>query len=339
MSSLLRLETILTDTNENFDFPNDSFSSLKQHHPKVTLTKMGVDGNDAEAVIIVESLLSSNIDGYNLRLSKAPCSNVTCMERYHQYLQTLSSVDDFDSKKKSDLDNKLKNPHECYKFIIHEYDASLDAAAVQSILENDSRLRSEDESTVQTNIRRSSRKKNLTSKTAFELNVDKSKNLAQLRLLIYEKCNNKRISTQQLWLFWYNVDLREGMMIELLGVWNELTMEEVLKDIPAPIVDQPEIIIALVSACSTHSLNCTETETSIIEEDEVVLDSLVKLATQDDCETPGGETGRKSKRGRERGFAGTFLQSSVLSDEQDTNAANSKPSSSDAVMIDLCLEE
>lgn len=340
LSSLLSLNTILTDTKEKQDISNNLFIHFKQHHPKATLSKMDVNRKDDDTTISVENLASSHVDGYNIRLCKAPCSNKTCMDRYHQYLQSLLTLEDSDSKKKSNSESKLKNPHWHHTFIIHEYDSSFNAAAVQSNLENDFRSRLEEEHSVETNIRRSSRNKNATSRTTFELNVDTSKNLAQLRLLIYEKCNNKRISTHQLWIFWYNAEAQEGMMMELLGIWNERTMGDILKDIPTPIIDQSEIIIALISvACSDHSLNCTESKTDTNDEDETMLDFLVKLATQDDCETPGVEGSRRSKRGRERGFAGTFLQSSILSDENEVNAENSKASSSDAIMIDLCLEE
>jgi hypothetical protein len=165
------------------------------------------------------------------------------------------------------------------------------------------------------NVRRSGRKRNsrlksITSPYVFK--SSRSNNLAQLRLLIDQRCrdNSGDLIDQKLALFIFDKEENRGAALQLEDVPNERQMKDVLEIVRDD--DFVEIILytELPKKRTTRKDDDSKRQQSQ-DENSNLYNLLLEIATSenDDCT---GDTCGKRKRNEERGFQGTFLQSTLV---------------------------
>lgn len=309
LKSMLKLQNILIDTVTSSCTFETFQSQLQLHHPQLKVSKL--QSNNGNTPIQTKDILTDLVEysDHKFHFFHEPCSDSTCISDYHQHLEQVKPIE-----KKSLNESKHEEKKEveieicasddfCYE--VHEYDGSVDANQIQSMLEKQWSERMDGIEEVQSSVRRSSRKRNSASNHTFKLQGKKTDILAQFRLLVYEKSNNKNISSHQLSIFSFDKTSRQGIMIEVLGEWNERHMHSVLSELPVTVTDDKTIHVVLSSNGETAS----KKRSTAGDNDESLFDMLVQMAT--DCQSPAQNPKAPRKRRRqERGFAGTFLQSS-----------------------------
>jgi hypothetical protein len=329
VSSMTELENIVASD----DSSGSSTFQYIGYHPQVTLGMT----LDCEPNVDINTFFKNTpqIEGV-LHFTQEPCNETACVEEYHQYFSALlppksqkniekNGKGEFIAHQEIDL---IDNDH--LSFVVHEFAGGVDDAAAQAMVEKELSGKSDNETPTVTNLRRSSRKRNVSSNTVYAFNCKKHDNLAQFRLRIYERSNNKKIATHRLAVFVFNADSQEGTMMEILGSWNELRMEEVLKKFPLLIPFEDTIHIVLVSIGDADNIfkKGTSFDKTDIDDDSALFDVLMHIATGVD--SPNNQNNGKKKRSEERGFAGTFLQSSFqqsvqnaeIKDENDSASSN-----------------
>ena len=270
------------------------------------------------------------------------CKDVSCLSNFSRYLDDIQTIEDEtssteSSKKKSrnrkqavSKTNELEPQTTCgssrmlcedvdeTSFIqvnVHEFDTSCELRKSIDDVEKEFKERyttiyREDRSTV----RRSSRKRNgyQCGKNMFSLSVSKDANLATLRLQIYEQSINKDLANHALSVFVFDSTKGEGLNFELKGEWNERIFYEILKNPPLRIESNDSIIIILNTKSSLGSSNrkkrrgpgCYDYEETAL------FDVLVEMSNV--AQSINEDFSRPDKRTRqEKGFVGTFLQSTA----------------------------
>jgi len=340
ISSMLELEQIVaSDGNlrsQNFQHEN--------YHPKLTLENTPAD---CEGRIDFNEFFtdSPEVVGQLLRFTQEPCDEKSCVDEYHQYFCALPLQEEEKPAEMKCAGNPVASQEieilddEQLNFEVHEFAGFTNDATAQAILEKCFKDELNNEAPAATNIRRSSRKRNAPSNTTFTFRCKKGDNLAQFRLRIYEQSNNIQISTHRLSVFLFNADSQEGTTMEILGSWNELRMEEVLNKFPLAIPFEETIHIVL--AASNLSKKQMVSDGNDVEDDSTVLDVLAFIATGVESPKKSGKRSDKTKRNHERGFAGTFLQSSFHQSNQNIEIVdgNGIVPSNKAIEIDISDNE
>jgi hypothetical protein len=341
LSSMLELEEIVAlDDNlcsEKFLYEN--------YHPKLTLENAPAD---CEGIIDLNEFFtdSPHVLGQLLHFTQKPCDEKSCVDEYHQYLCALPSQEEEKPPETQRTENSVASQEidiiddEQLIFKVHEFAGFTDDTTAQAILEKRFKGKLNIEAPAATDIRRSSRKRNAPSDTTtFTLRCKKGDNLAQFRLRIYEQSNNIKISTHRLSVFLFNTDSQEGTMMEILGSWNELRMEEVLTKCPLTIPLEETIHIVLAS--SNLSKKQMGSDGNDVEDDSTVLDVLAFIATGVESPKKSGKSSGKKKQNQERGFAGTFLQSSFHQSNQSAELVdgNGIVPNNKAIAIDISDDE
>lgn len=199
------------------------------------------------------------------------------------------------------------------EFQVYEFDGSKSANECLSTVMKE-RVDPDEKST----LRRSSRNHG-NSKTCFKFLADMNSNLAQIRLQVYEKSENKNLSKHRLSLLGLTDD-EKPLDVELCHDWDDRSISFILKDLPIHLQSESkvELILSCKNAKSQDKLSKEENQT---ENDDSLFDMLVQIATCGD--QPQVHTKRGKKRREERGFSGTFLQSSFQASSSDTKSQNS----------------
>lgn len=318
IESLWEIQNILYLEKNEEPCPYESFKNkLQVQHPQIEM-KMVASEDMHDTDIEINNLLHNvmNSTDKDACFTHPLCSSTTCVEDYHQYMATSTVLSNPPSgtKHTNNCDEEIEifeSDDICYE--IHEYDGSADLDQIKTMLEKIWNEKMDGIEVVQSSIRRSSRRKSAASSpNTFKIFGKKTDNLAQFRLQIYEKSINKKISTHRLSKFSFDNSSREGIMDELASGWDERQMDSVLSSIPTPTgTDNGTIHIVL----STHAWTSTDQSPGNGEDnDESIFDSLVQTAT--DCQSPNHNSkGTRKRQREERGFAGTFLQSSFHESE------------------------
>lgn len=310
LKSILKLQNILLDeATQSCDF--DTFQSeLQLRHPQLKITTLQ---NEDDSAIQTKFIISELQKGskFKAHFPSQPCSEPACGNMYHDHIKAIKTNEN-NSRPEASKDEEKKDTeveicaNDNFFFEIHEFDGSSDSNEIRTKLEKKWNERLDGIEEMQQNRRRSLRKKNNSGSHTFKICGKKEIILAQFRLLVYEKSNNKKISSHQLHIFSFDEISRQGIMIELLGEWNERKMQTVLSELP---IDVMNGTIHVVLIAKDSSLGKKRPPEEDIDDEETVFDMLVQMATN--CQSPTSNTKSSRKRRRqERGFAGTFLQSS-----------------------------
>ncbi len=310
-SSLSHLEEILFDSGKE-----ELKLFLHQSSPQLLVS--GISSDDCQKLKGVTDIIAAKScwlnDGGKTELVDAPCIDESCNAKFLDYIQdSLGNGDPSPSKQKRDaevVEVPQVHSNEKYTFQVHEFSSSIDRKTSEDMLAKQ-RLEG-----IKTAMRRSARRRG-TGANLFSLEINKSDNLAQLRLRVYENSNSKSLSTHMLSVFYFVEASQEGVTMELLGEWNEKTMDEVLTSLPLKVVDDPTITLVLNTQENNDQI---KTSGERKEMDDSLFDLLVHMATSSDKdETFTPKNGRGRKRREERGFAGTFLQSSFNAPSSTTD--------------------
>jgi hypothetical protein len=259
------------------------------------------------------------------------CKDMTCLNNFSRYLDDIQNVEETstDSSKKKSA-NKIQASAQMVDALevleqvvdenliqvnVHEFDTTCELRRSIETIEKEFRGKSSVNREDRTTIRRSTRKRNgyQSGKSKFSLNVSKDANLATLRLQIYEQCINKDLETHTLSLFIFDSTKGEGLNFELKGEWNERLFREILQEIPLPIESNDPVLIILNTKSSLGPIKkrrrTSKRNAGSDEEESALFDVLVQMSNVAQsaigCSRPG------KRRREERGFLGTFLQSTV----------------------------
>lgn len=301
-SSLVELENILGD-----DIIPESFSAL---HPILIIRN--ASSNFTSNLHSLNDLVSSfsPMQSDNVRVSwkQDVCGDKSCYDEYLSKIVAISITESAESNttKSKDRNQNVINVEEdavlqdsnSILIEVHEFDGSKATDQCLSAIEMELT-----NTEVSGSVRRS-RRNNDKSKKVFSFHESKRSNLAQMRLRIYEKSENKHISRHQLSVFAFSEDSKV-FYIELLPEWNERSIESILSDLPESLIKESKLQVILNSLSSKDQSEFCAEENG--ECDDTVFDMLLQLATGD--ESPQ-VTKRGKRRREERGFSGTFLQSS-----------------------------
>jgi hypothetical protein len=305
-ASLLELETVLFGD----DVIPEPFSAF---NPIIVVQgpSNGVNPNFHSLNDLVSSISETNVAA---SWKLASCNDKCC---YDEYLSKIASMTMTDSKKSRSTKKSNKpndNSHDIFivdddtvmensnalLIDVHEFDGSIGTDRCLSAIEMELC-----NSEINGSVRRS-RRKNDRSKKVFSFYESKRSNLAQMRLRVYEKSENKNISSHQLSVFGFTDDSK-GIYIELPSDWNERSLDSILSSLPVNLITGSKMQLIL------NSRSCRDQSELGIEEneecDDSMFDMLLQLATGD--ESPQA-TKRGKRRREERGFSGTFLQSSFI---------------------------
>lgn len=190
-------------------------------------------------------------------------------------------------------------------------------------------------------VRRSTRKRKSRFQTVFNVRMKRSARLAKFRLLLYER-HNKSPMDQQLYLVMLHkpnssnaekkLDCKspDHTVSELPYELNEQPFDSILQkhasqrlqnssgDIESNVIENSDLMYSsfwIYLKYSERKSKISKREKTVIEES--IIDSL--LISDDQCISPTVNGSRKTggKRGPERGFHGTLLQSFVGSSENE----------------------
>ncbi len=311
-SSLSHLEEIL------FGNGKDELQTfLHQSSPQLLVSGGTIDDRkklkDVTDIVTAKSCWLN--DGGKIEFVDDPCRDENCNAQFLDYIHnTLSNGKSSPSKEKNNRDEEVPpvRGNGKYSFHVHEFSSSIDRKTSEGML---GKQRVEG---IQTAIRRSARRRGaMPGVNLFSLETNKSDNLAQLRLRVYESSNSKSLSTHALSIFYFVEASKEGVMMELLGEWNERKIDEILASLPFKVTDDPTITLVLNTQENEDQI---KTSGERKERDDSLFDLLVNMATfSDKGETFTPKNGRGRRRREERGFAGTFLQSSFNAPPPITN--------------------
>ena len=303
-ASLLELETILFGD----DVIPEPFLAF---NPIIVVQgpSNGINPNFHSLNDLVSSILENNVTA---SWKLASCNDKCC---YDEYLSKIASMAMTDSTKSSSTKKSNKpndNSHDIFivdddsvmensnalLIDVHEFDGSIGTDRCLSAIEMELC-----NSEINGSVRRS-RRKHDRSKKVFSFYESKKSNLAQMRLRVYEKSENKNISSHQLSVFGFTDDSK-GIYIELPSEWNERSLDSILSSLPVNLITGSKLQLILNSRSSVDQseLGVEDNE----ECDDSMFDMLLQLATGD--ESPQAMK-RGKRRRQERGFSGTFLQSS-----------------------------
>lgn len=202
-----------------------------------------------------------------------------------------------------------------FNVLIHEVESSIDLQVAGSIIFAD--LTAEKAETQQRRSRRKMKDRNF---PCYSVKVPVDCNIAYLRLKVHEK-TGRRLLNQRLHVLTGNSDDQIICVLDL----HERDNSKDLKDfVTSPTNTVCHIIISYQDAESVGD-NVAGTRTRKrhgkidIEAEEIILSTLTEIAFQG---MENVDKGRKTKRRREeRGFRGTFLQSSPNNDTENGNEA------------------
>ena len=301
-ASLVELENILGD-----DIMPESFSAL---HPILIIqnTSNSITPNLHSLNDLVSSITPFQSDDVRVSWKQDACDDKSCYDEYLSKMVAVSITESTESNTTQSKDrnqnvinveeNAVLDDSNTILIEVHEFDGSKATDQCLSAIEMEL-FNTE----INGSVRRS-RRNNDRSKKVFSFHESKKSNLAQMRLRIYEKSENKHISNHQLAVFGFTEDSKV-FYIELLPEWNERSIESILSDLPVSLLKESKLQVILNSLSSRDRSEFGAEENG--ECDDTVFDMLLQLATGD--ESPQ-VTKRGKRRREERGFSGTFLQSS-----------------------------
>ena len=282
-----------------------------------------------------ESTDSTKSAPQNIRLVDNVCSERSCISEYQLYFERemqcaydLTLNKESDNKEREDvIGNASAQDTESMKIMVYEFDGSLDDKSSKSSLlkqfDNDLGAISAETSP----FRRSTRSRTGVNGRLFEISCSRDINLAQMRLLIVEKSNNRCLTTHDLDIFQHKSDTQEIVTFHLSDDVNDRKIPDILKDCEAlSNSNEQKLYVRLLA----KSINVEDDEKDINETE--YTENLLQIATA--CDSPVSSSilanAKKSKRPRhERGFQGTFLQSSFHPSVNDLHSCGD----SDEVII------
>uniref|UniRef100_A0A7S3V9M7 ubiquitinyl hydrolase 1 n=1 Tax=Chaetoceros debilis TaxID=122233 RepID=A0A7S3V9M7_9STRA len=286
-------------------------SSIKGSSPEIEVT---IDSKDNEGDHYLETISVSTIlaiDGANLRFLRPPCNDKNCITNYHDLNIKRTSPQVMVAEKKGgkdiqDIDVNSQMPQ--YFYQVHEFDGSFEPITSQESL--DKRQSQGAKSEERTHLRRSNRKKNHEpGPNQFSFECNRNVNLAQLRLQVYQQSKNRSISTHLLSIYNFNDEKKESSLHELLTDRDNDAMDEIFTSLPQLITDDTVDVIHLVLNVR-DDLSTEKSMEAKKECDESLFSTLFQIATSPKAFTTSEGKKGSRKRSVERGFAGTFLQSS-----------------------------
>eukprot|EP00547_Thalassionema_nitzschioides_P017227 CAMPEP_0194242280 /NCGR_PEP_ID=MMETSP0158-20130606/7864_1 /TAXON_ID=33649 /ORGANISM="Thalassionema nitzschioides, Strain L26-B" /LENGTH=673 /DNA_ID=CAMNT_0038977335 /DNA_START=530 /DNA_END=2549 /DNA_ORIENTATION=+ len=314
LKSLLGIQNILNDTTTSTCTFFDFLSHVERYHPELKVRKLQIPhANDA---IQIKNLIAALIvkSDHKFSLNKQPCNDCNCINIYHR---NLEQVKQNTSKPSAEIKNEdvsetkgdvCTSDKFCYE--IHEYDGSMEIEEIQNTMEKEWSDKMDAIGDIQPAVRRSSRKKKSASNNTFKLQAKKKDIFAQFRLLVYEKSENKKLSSHRLSIFSFDKSSRQGFLIDLLGERNDHPMHKVLSELPVTVPDETAVIHVVLSSQKINPTQAKRGFASDGDNDESLFDMLLQMATDGQPSAHKLKAPRNGRR-EERGFAGTFLQSSL----------------------------
>ena len=258
----------------------------------------------------------------NIVVSPTICTDITCLNDFSVYLnkvqndsEKITVVPKAKPTQSVVLDSKTSAlqcvDEDLIQVNVHEFDSTCDIIKSIDIIEKEvaSKVTTTGDHRA---IRRSTRKRNgyQSGKNTFSLNISKEANLATFRLQIYEQCINKDIEDHTLFMFVFDSKKGEGLQVELRWEWNERLFCEILQDCPFEI-DVKDTVQVILNTKATIGTNrrCRQSKSTKNQEEAALFDVLLQMSNVAHSSV---DTLRPGKRRREeRGFAGTFLQSTA----------------------------
>ena len=209
----------------------------------------------------------------------------------------------------SETSDAKSSTDETYSIKVYEFNNSTQRADFDFIKSTMEKLHSNvDENSVTeksgSSLRRSSRTRNksIVSPTILELNKDSI--LANLILTIDEDYSHIRLTNQKLFLFQYDEISKIGEMYDLSDYEDKETIRYILDQKNQ---DDSNIEIILTETEIDEKMPKRKRE----EDEEYRRNELLELVIGD-FEVNGDSMSSKRRRSEERGFQGTFLQSSIF---------------------------
>ena len=325
ISSMVELQSLVCQCVRDVPF------SVQNFHPRVKLNQNNFSRTgynrilQENATAPTTTLHESKYMG--IVLSPPICTDVTCLNKFSSYLNT--NYNDNEKSIEAKPENKNKAPiqldvlecetsglqlsdEELIQVNVHEFDTACDITKSINTVEKEFNGKLTVSGGDDRTIRRSTRKRNgyQSGKNTFSLNVSKEANLATFRLQIYEQCINKDIEDHTLFVFAFDSTKGEGLHFELRGEWNERLFCEIVQDCPFEIDPKDTVQVILNTKTNIGSKRRRRTSKNTRTQEETALfDVLLQMSnlahTSVDTLRPG------KRRREERGFAGTFLQSTA----------------------------
>lgn len=209
----------------------------------------------------------------------------------------------------SETSDAKSSTDETYSIKVYEFNNSTQCADFDFIKSTMEKLHSNvDENSVTeksgSSLRRSSRTRNkaIVSPTILELSKDSI--LANLILTIDEDYSHIRLTNQKLFLFQYDKISKIGEMYDLSDYEDKETIRNILDQKNQ---DDSNIEIILTETEIDEKMPKRKRE----EDEEYRRNELLELVIGD-FEVNGDSMSSKRRRSEERGFQGTFLQSSIF---------------------------
>ncbi len=333
-----RLEQVMLslDSNENTNSPNQSSSNNGPRHPKVTFQ----NGN-----LVWYPALCQDTDRLTCE-SDSPDLQVHTKTNEKQTEPDLVQIVDDDVKniEPDKTPTKTPNNEDTFFYRIHEFDCNYALETIQSILEKHHSDANEALNSTKQSYnkpRRSTRRRKQPMDT-FDMHGNKEDNLAYFRICIDQNCKSDNLVYQNLCLFRYDAMLEEKSI--LCPLLHERNVDE-MKDVLEIVKDAPCIEIILhgerpnkrkrkssdgkkkengISDDTAVATATSATTTTTIDGnlDNMTHDDLFQNLWQMAKSKEGGlldlpEQNNDNKgRTMERGFQGTFLQSSTLQQQE-----------------------
>ena len=158
--------------------------------------------------------------------------------------------------------------------------------------------------------------------------------MAQLRLQVHQQSINRSISSHLLSIYNFNDEKKESRLHELLTDRDNDTIDEIFASLPELITDETVDVIHLVLNARDDFSTDKSTEAKK-ECDETLFCNLLQIATfPEEFTISEGKKGSRKRR-VERGFDGTFLQSSSKHPRTQAIACNKK----NCEVIDLTADD
>ena len=230
---------------------------------------------------------------------------------------------------------------------VYEFSSSHSLDSIQCILEKKHKEANE-ETTIfnqSTNGPRRSKRQKRSSMDIFELFGGKLDNLAQFRLLINEQCQSESLIHQQLCVFQYDAskgdksiiyplshERNRDNMIDVLDIVKDSPCIEIIlyEELPKKRTKKSDVKDKAGKETTTHN----DVFSTMTNED--LFDTLIQLASSQLCGDDSENNGQRTKKRRavERGFQGTFLQSSILQSESTGQNFDNDEENKTIVMVD-----
>ncbi|GFH52133.1 hypothetical protein CTEN210_08609 [Chaetoceros tenuissimus] len=323
-TSMTRLEDIIFRATE---IELERFRVFQQSHPRATSKYDSADFTKSAP--------------QNLHLVHNVCNEASCISEYRLYFEReMQCAEDLTSNEERDdkedvVGNTSVHDTESMRIMVYEFDGSSDDdSSKRSLLKQfDNEL--EGSSTITSPFRRSTRSRTGVNGRLFEISCGRDINLAQLRLLIAEKSNNKCLTTQDLDIFQYKSETQEIVTFHLSDDMNDREIPDILNNCETlSISNQEKLYVRLLAKSNIVDIDDEDTD-----EAEYIA-HLLQIATA--CDSPVSSSvltnakKSKSRRRQERGFQGTFLQSAF---HPLVNDSDSCVDSDEVIIVDPEVEE